>query len=186
MKKLIVIAILFIFGAGKVAMAQQFPMDTVQKKIVYSEVVQAPGTSKDVLYDRALRVLKGMYQQPEKKLAVQDKENGKIVLNGFVRVIFHEKNGQNVPYNEFIKYRFTILFKEGKYKYEITDFIIDRAGIPFHIERWYEHNKPGDKTYSKEDRIQEKLEYIQQDIENTIKKFKEGMLSDKVEQKKDW
>jgi hypothetical protein len=186
MKKLVVLIAILVFGSAKFVAAQTFPYDTTQKKIIYSEVVQAPGNTKDVLFDRALRVLKGMYQQVDSKLAVKDKENGKIVLNGFVRIIFHEKNGLNTTYPDLVKYRFTILFKDGKYKYEITDFIVDHAGVPFHVEKWYEHNKPGDKTFTKEDRLPEKLEFIQQDIEKNIKKFKDGMVSDKVEQKKDW
>jgi hypothetical protein len=186
MKKLVLVLLIALVGIGKVAMAQDLPYDTVQKKIIYTEVVQVAGASKDLLYDRALRTLKQMYQQPDKKLAVQDKANGKIVLNGFVRVLLKQKNGTNFPMPDLIKYKFTIQFKDGKYRYEITDFIVDRAGVPLHVERWREHNKPGDKTYGKEDHIPEQLEFIQQDIEKVIAKLKAGMTSDKVEEKKDW
>jgi hypothetical protein len=190
MKKLSLLLAIFLAVFCKVASAQvtakDLPYDAEQKKIIYSEVVQTPDMTKDKLYDRAIRTLTEMYKYAGDKMAVKDKENGKIVLNGFVRVLYKEKNGMTTTDPQLIKYKMTLLFKEGKYKYEITDFIMDRAGVALHIERLREHNVPGDKTYDKEFRLQEKLDFIAQDIDKNIKKLKAGMASDKVEEKKDW
>jgi hypothetical protein len=148
--------------------------------------VQVPGKTKDQLFDKAVQTLNAMYKYADTKMATKDKDNGKIVFNGFVRVIYHEKNGINVPDPGLIQYHLTLLFKDGKYKYTITDFVINRGNVPFHIETWVKHNVPGDKTFGKEDRIQEKLDFVADDIAKVIKRLKEDIANDKVEEKKDW
>jgi len=187
MKKLLLLSALLSFGISKIATAQDvLPYDTGTKKIIYSEVVMVPNANKDKLFDRAAKALHEMYQQADSKFAVKDKAAGKIVFNGFVRIIYKEKDGTNFPDPSLVKYRLTLLFKDGKYKYEITDFIVDHAGVPFHVERWQQHNVPGDKTYDKTDRVPEKLQFIHDDIAKVLARLKKSMEADVVEEKKDW
>jgi len=187
MKKVFFLLALLLGLGSKTVMAQNLPpYDTALKKIIYTEVVQVPGASKDLLYDRAIRTLGEMYHYANDKFAEKDKANGKIVFNGYTRVIYKIDNGTNMTDPDLIKYKFTLWFKDGKYKYEITDFIINRGNVPFHIERWRQSIIDKDKKFGKEDRIVEKMNFVVDDISKVLDRLKKSMVSDKVEEKKDW
>lgn len=186
MKKFIALFGIFTLAIGFRTLAQDFPMDTATKKIDYNAVVPMVGQTKDQLFDQAMKVLHKMYPNADQKLAVADRAAGKIVLNGFTRVLLKDPSGVMVPDPTLIRYKLTILFKDGKYRYEITEFVIERNGMPFHIERWVEHNKPGDHTYDKGDRVQEHLDFLYSDIKRVVKELTDGMKGEKEVIKKDW
>jgi hypothetical protein len=186
MKKFLALVGLLIIGAGFKSSAQNFPIDTTTKRIDYTAVVPMVGQTKDQLFDQAMKVLHKMYPNADQKLAVADRSAGKIVLNGFTRVMLKDASGVMVPDPTLIRYKLTILFKDGKYKYEITEFVIEKSGMPWHVERWIEHNNPGDHTYDKGDRVQEHLDFLYSDIKRVIKELTDGMKGEKEVIKKDW
>lgn len=183
MKRLIFIFLGLSLLAGKSASAQSMPFDTTKKKVIYTEVVSVPGTNKDKLQDRALTTLRSIYKEADKKIVTNDKGEGKLVLNGYTKIILKDpKTGLMTPDPAFVKYKLQIDFKDGKYRYTFYDFNIDKGGYPFPIERWVDpkFEKP------KNDRVDEKVEFVNNDIRNIIAKLKEGMKQDKVQTKSDW
>src|ERR1017187_1293772 len=115
MKRLVALFTIFMIGAGLKAVAQNFPIDSATKKIDYTAVVPMVGQTKDQLFDQAMKVLHKMYPNADQKLAVADRASGKIVLNGFVRVLLKDQSGVMVPDNTLIRYKLTVLFKDGRY-----------------------------------------------------------------------
>jgi len=186
MKKLSLLLVLFVAASGLKAVAQNFPIDSLTKKVSFVEVVQAPGYTKSSGFDRGLVVLHRMYKQADTKIKESDKDNGIIVLNGFTQLMMKGKGGILVPDPDLVLYKLTIAFKNGKYRYEFTDFQQNRSGVPIHIEKWIEHNVPGDNYYTAKDHIQANLDFVYDDIHKRINELKTGMLGDKSIEKKDW
>ena len=166
--------------------AQDFPRDSLTQKIDFVGVVPAAGYTKSSGFDRGLVILHRMYKQADTKISVTDKDNGIIVLNGFTQLMEKTKSGVMAPNPELVLYKLTLSFKNGKYRYEFTDFVQNRAGTVNHIEKWIDHNVPGDHFYSKEDKIPESLAFLYADIQKRIDEIKTGMLGDKTIEKKDW
>jgi hypothetical protein len=186
MKKFGTVLVILIACLTFKAEAQDFPRDSLTQKIDFVGVVPAPGLTKSEAFDRALVVLHRMYKQADTKISVKDKDNGIIVVNGFTQLMLKLKNGTMMPVNELVLYKLTIAFKNGKYRYEFTDFLQNRAGTPNHIEKWIEHNVPGDHFYSADDHIQENLTFLYNDVQKRISELKTGMLGDKTIEKQDW
>ena len=57
--------------------APKIPIDSVTKKITYTEVVQQKGT-KDTLYNRALHWCNTYFKNPQDVTKIREKENGKV------------------------------------------------------------------------------------------------------------
>lgn len=183
MKKLFILFALFVGAAMQTATAQTVPYDSTKKAIIYTEVVQQPGLDKGVLFDRAMTVLNSVYNEAAKKMDTKDREGGTIMLKCTTRVMLMDpKTKMMVADKEFIKYKLYINFKDGKYKYEFTDFHIDKGGFKYPLEKFVIK----DHTVNKETRADEKLAYLDKDIKAIIAKLKEGIKSEKTTTKEDW
>ena len=100
----------------------ELPFDSLTNKIAYSEVVYVDSlTSKQVLFSRAREWFAKAYKSSTNVIQMEDKESGKIVGKALITVYMttvfgsHEESGN-------INYTITIYVKDGRYKYEITDF----------------------------------------------------------------
>src|SRR6185437_7867015 len=151
--------IIFIIGLTFKAKAQDFPIDPTTKKIAFVGVVPAEGMTRSALFDRALVVLHRMYKEADTKISVKDKDNGVIVVKGFTQLMEKLKSGVMNPNPQLVLYTLTISFKDGKYRYEFTDFVQNRAGAPNNLEEWIEHHVPDDHYYSAGDHIQHNLNF---------------------------
>ncbi|MGZ5283875.1 MAG: DUF4468 domain-containing protein, partial [Bacteroidia bacterium] len=170
-------------AAFQTATAQTVPYDSTKKAIIYTEVVQMPGMDKGILFDRAMTVLNSVYNEAAKKMDTKDREGGTIMLKCTTRVMLMDpKTKMLVADKEFIKYKLYINFKDGKYKYEFTDFHIDKGGFKYPLEKFVIK----DHTVNKETRADEKLAFLDKDIKAIIAKLKEGIKSEKTTTKEDW
>lgn len=94
----------------------------------YSGVVQVDSISKDTtkkdeLYKRAKRWFIDTYNSAKDVIQLDDKENGEIIAKGFFEV--SRQVGFLLTTQTFnIWQTFKIQVKDGRYKYEITDFRI--------------------------------------------------------------
>ncbi|RYD74962.1 MAG: DUF4468 domain-containing protein [Sphingobacteriales bacterium] len=183
MKKLFALVILFTAFATQHVHAQKIvPYDTVKKQIIYTEVVQVPNTDKGKLFDRAIRTLDVIYNEASKKMDTKDRDGGNLMMKCTTRVMLMDpKTKMLVADKDFIKYKLSISFKDGKYKYDFYDFHIDK-GYKYTLEKMMDENPAAWKA----NRTQEKLEYLDKDIKANIEKLKEGLKSDKVVTKEDW
>lgn len=131
MKKIIIFAFLislcvFSFSEKKVwkdPNARQILPKDETGKIVFTEVVEVPNVTKDQLYSRAYEWFAKTFNSAQNVIQMQDKENGKIVGKG----IFDEMNASGTlgmgGVKGYAKFTISIYLKDGKYKYEVADFV---------------------------------------------------------------
>ncbi len=96
----------------------QLPL--VDGKITYGGVVQIDGLSSEELYKRTKRWFIETYNSGKDVIQLDDKENGEIIGKGFFETYWQSTfySGIGINIHETIK----IQVKDGRYKYEITDF----------------------------------------------------------------
>lgn len=181
MNKLLSIATFLVFFSLQNTFAQNkpvgpLPYDSVKGYVTFNEVVMVPGATKDQLYDRAMNTLTTMYEALPSKLIEQDKVNGKIVVKGFTRVLLYDKKvKQNLPDPNLLNYKLTIQCKDGRYRYEFTDFYYNRNNQKYKIEKYVlQENGVGMEA----ERAMEKMTFLNDDIIRQSAKLKTGMASD--------
>lgn len=104
--------------------AQELPLDAETKKVSYTEVIEVPGVKKDELYIRAHTWFAKTYGSSKSVLEIQDKESGKLLGKGLTDVVF-KNPPMGTMYGGIVSYTISVIVKEGKYKYSITDFYHD-------------------------------------------------------------
>lgn len=126
MQKLILTTAIIVI-ASITSIAQLLPVDPESKLITYSEVVQIDNVSKDELYSRANEWFAKYYKSANAVLQMNNQENGKLVGKPLTTV-FVTALGREYEIGH-VKYTITISCKDGRYKYEITDFMHDAGAI---------------------------------------------------------
>lgn len=139
MKKNIFNLILFIIftttliscGGGKFSYTKSdmpnFPIDTETNRVVYTEVVNVDSTiTKNQLFSKAREWFAKAYNSSINVVQMADKESGKIIgkalLSVKMKTVFNsDYDGGN------INYTISVYLRDGKYKYEITDFYHEGA-----------------------------------------------------------
>ena len=108
MKKLLLICFLSICASINTALCQ------TEAPLVYTEVVQVEGVSKDELYNRAKNWVVKVYNNPQKVIQLDDKAAGQISVKGLFNYNFRDFRNQ-------VNYTMSIYVKDGRYKYEMSD-----------------------------------------------------------------
>lgn len=108
------------------------PVDAETKKITYSEVVSVEGVSQDELYSRAKVWLATAYNSAPDVIKADEKEAGVIVVRARTPIPFRLFN-QNTT--QQIQYALTLNFKEGRYKYILTDYQTVGDGAEYPVEQ---------------------------------------------------
>ena len=99
----------------------ELPIDTLTKMITYTEVLNIDTSiTKQELYSRAREWFAKTYNSSQSVIQMDDKENGKIVGKALTQV-YHKAMGSNFP-SGHINYTISIYLKDGRFKYEITNF----------------------------------------------------------------
>lgn len=113
----------------------RMPIDETSKLITYSKVNEVAGQSKDVLFDRALEWATGYYKNPTDVIREKDKEGGKMVCKARYKISNPpDKKGVSTDAG-LVQYTLNIQFKEGRYKYELTE--INWKQISYYpAEKW--------------------------------------------------
>jgi hypothetical protein len=180
MKRILIVSLITL-ACGFSIKAQQMPMDSLGKNIIYTEVVQMPGLSKTQLFDRSMKAINNMYKLAEKKVAVKDPEGGLLQMNCSTQVVLKDpKSGLDIQ-SGYFKYKFNMYFKDGKYKYEFKGFHTDLGGFPETAEKLLPDNNPDPKR-----RAAERLKILDTDIKRLIGIMKSGMNGEKEKAKQDW
>jgi hypothetical protein len=115
------------------------PVDDISKLITYKEVVNEKG-SRDELYVRGIEWVSGFFKNPSEVTRTRDRDNGIIKGVHRFKLYYTDKDGFKRETN-FCEYDFTIEFKEGRYRYTLTDFCLKEASRQ-HIERWLNKKDP--------------------------------------------
>jgi len=136
-------------------------------KICYTQVVEEKGT-KDELYTRAIEWFNKVYKNPIDVTKVRDQENGKIQGVHRIKVYDIDPNGNKTGGKE-ITYTIYLDFKDGKYRYRITD-LREVAVSTLPIEKWLDKKLP---SYTP--KYESYLAQMDQQIKELITSLKQGM-----------
>lgn len=140
MQKLIFLATILTLHCNQTfSQGTEFPLDTVDGGISFSEVVYVDSASKATLYTKAREWFVKSFKSSKAVLELEDKEVGKLIGKGNFSAVSEESMNDN----EFIKRKglvskelrerknkgevgsvsfvISIYIKDGRYKYEITD-----------------------------------------------------------------
>lgn len=101
------------------------PVDSTTNKITYSEVVAVDGNSAGVLYSKVKDWLTVSFKDSKNVLDLDDAINFKIV-GKWQFSVWQMGNLGKEPNGGHVDYTLTIMLKDNRYKYIITDFYHDR------------------------------------------------------------
>jgi hypothetical protein len=97
--------------------------DTIIK---YWDVVKVDGASKDDLYQRARLWYNNSFKSSKDVLQIQDKETGELAGKGNFKTYYQYRLlGSNQKQFLLAHFAINLFVKEGKYKYEITNFELE-------------------------------------------------------------
>ncbi len=182
MKK--IFAVLFALTLGQIAVTAQeenkldFPVDEETGKITYQEVVEAEGSTVELFY-RAISWMNEHYVNARGMIKKQDKMNGVLIAHVRHDIMVPDQDGEMQRSGRMV-YVFKLEFKEGKYRYTITDLTLLKTS-DFPLERWID---PENTYYDK--RNPKVLEAINKEIEKVIKSLKDGMKKEEEKKDDDW
>lgn len=118
----------------------QVPVDEDTKKITYKDVITQDGTP-EKLYNQGISWVNTFYKNPSEATRVRDADNHKIEIRHRFQIWNKDKDGNKVSDAGIIEYELTIEFKDGRYRYTMTEFILKQTS-KFPIERWLDKNDP--------------------------------------------
>lgn len=105
---------LMIFG---ISFGQELPVDSLTKKVTFSETVTVTGATKDVLYTRAKNL-----NMLRENVKADNKAEGTYSYKGQFKVNYPAPQ-VGMQHSGFVDYVVTVFVKDGKYKYTITNFV---------------------------------------------------------------
>lgn len=152
----------------------QLPQDETGR-VIYEAVVHREGISADSLQKLAIKWIHTFYKNPPG--VIKENKPGYIkVEHKFEIYDVDKKTGKKYKAGR-VKYTLIIKFKDGRYKYELTDFkYIANRYVP--IEEWLD---------SKDPKHQEYLKQVNEYATNLITKLREFIKSPPVQQEEeDW
>ncbi len=101
-----------------------------QEPLSYSEVVKTDSIPQSELYNRAKIWFSTTYVDSKSVIQLDDKDNGQIVAKA--KMVYNPKVFTGSSQTEgYINYTIKVFVKEGRYKYEISDFFHDPKGCEF-------------------------------------------------------
>jgi hypothetical protein len=123
MKSILLIAWLLFSSSRIYAQTQEetaLPVDTETKRVTYTGVVAVAGADKNELYTRAKLWASLTYDQVQDVIKVDEKEAGLLVLRAYTDLPVAQTSSQ--PTNYELGYTMLLNFKDGRYKYTITNY----------------------------------------------------------------
>ncbi len=157
----------------------KMPVDGKTKLISYTKVKEVTGVSKEDLYKRALSWASTYFKNPTDVIREQDIEQGKIVFKARFKIMNPpDKKGFSTE-GGAVQYTLNLQFKEGRYKYDLTEFNWRQTSY-YPVEKWMDVENASYKP--------EYTFYLQQIDDNAkeiIKDLDKAMKTNPVSDKKD-
>ncbi len=91
----------------------------------YNEIITTDSIKKSKLYINAKKWIVNTYKSAKNVIQLDDKESGEIILKGNSEVFYDKMLGMGVSVN--VNHVFKISIRDFKYKYELTEFSIDKT-----------------------------------------------------------
>lgn len=145
MKKFLIasIALLPVISFGQKtppAPMPDMPIDSITKLVSYSAVIAKPNTSQRELYFRADAWIKSYFKNPTGVIQSMDTTKWTIELKHGFDTHKTTETGATLIQATF-KYSITLNFKEGKFRYTITNFS-KKDVTQFPVEKMLDDNDP--------------------------------------------
>lgn len=95
--------------------------------LTFTAVEQVPGVSKADLFTRARTWVNESFRSSKAVLEIVDKETGELSGKGIIEApyYFRYMGAKNKLYTRY-NFRFSIYLKDGRYKYEFTEFRFEK------------------------------------------------------------
>lgn len=149
------------------ANSSRFPIDQETGLITYQGVVNEEG-NREQFFNRAIGWINEYYPNPVDVTKTRDPETG--IIKGLHRFKIQSTDAEGNQLDAgVVQYEFALEFKEGRYRYTLTDFVLkDQSRIP--VEKWLDKK---DLQYSPDwDGF---LDQLNDFSHEWIKSLKEGM-----------
>lgn len=178
MRKVILsLSLLCFFGA---AFSQTLPIDPESKQALISEVVEAPGSTKAELFDRALAWINKFYPNPTGVVQSKDMETGEIVGKAQFKITGKDKKGVET-FDGIVAYTITLSFKDGKFKYEISRIHWKQASY-YDVSKWMDTKD----QYYKPELYPGYIEQTNNYFDNLKTELKKAVKTAPAKKSKDW
>lgn len=165
-------------------------MDTLTNLITYSGVVEQEESSSDSLYVRMKAFASktftaaGAKEKDSKMMFEVDKKNQKLVINGVLPAYSYANKYAKKPIGTY-QFKMTILIKEGRYKYTITNLvhqgIAPNVGTP--TRNYFEYYYTTTTNIRGVDQI---LRYADKDINQMLENFKKALKEPVLVDEDEW
>lgn len=95
--------------------------------LTFSGIVEVNGTSKAELFSKARQWINETFKDSKDVLQIADKESGELAGKGIIRSYYVFRTfGKEKPNPVMYDFSIGIYIKDGKYKYEFTDFRVEK------------------------------------------------------------
>lgn len=111
------------------------PVDTETRKVTYTGVVAVQGAKQSELYTRAKLWLAMTYDDPKDVVKVDEKDAGLLVLRAYTDIPIRFSPVATIPVQQEMSYTLMLNFKDGRYKYTITNYRLIANGITGSLEQ---------------------------------------------------
>jgi len=155
--------VLLIVSYSSISYSQELPIDENSKLITYTEVVNTEGTA-DAIFSKVHRWFFAYYKNPHN--VVKESANNKISARPRFKILNPPDKKGVQTMGGIVLYTFTVMVKEGRYKYVITN-IEWKQNSKFPIERWTDKSSPSYKT-----KYNFYLTQVNDEINKTLTKLK--------------
>ena len=174
--KYLILSIIFVSFSLN-GLAQNLPVDSESKLITYSEVVSTEGSA-DALYSKGHKWFFSNYKNPNN--VVKESGDHKIVARPRFKILNPPDKKGIRTMGGIVLYSFTVIFKDGRYKYTITN-VEWKQNSKYPVERWMDKSAASYKT-----KYEAYLQQVDAEINKTISKFKESVSKAPKKAEEEW
>lgn len=158
----------------------EFPMNEEGTEARWEGIIEVTGTTKDELYDRGLAWINKFYTNPVGVIKSQNKATGEIEGKAKFKLNTKDKKGIVSPNGAFVEYSFKLMFKDNKFKYEITR-VHAVAQSYYDVSKWLDTKQANYHEATFNYNIEQTLEYLdkwQDELTSSLKKKPDVKKSD--------
>lgn len=115
--------------------APTLPVDTETKRVTYTGVVAVEGAKQSELYTRAKLWLSLTFDEAKDVIKVDEKDAGLLVIRAYTDLLLKPTQTSVDPVSQEVGYTMILNFKDGRYKYTLTNHQVIVGGASFPIEK---------------------------------------------------
>lgn len=173
MKKIMILFLSILLSVFANAQVNAFPKNE-EGKYEFSEVIET-GLSKSTLYANAISWATSFYKDEYKEaLQVASETEGRIIIKNY-NIVFYKREKPKSDYinmeREYVEYTLTIDCKENKYRYVISDILINPSPV---------YDSPHEYRLEKINELNSEKE----DLEKQIRVLDQTLSGKKIEKEK--